>query len=204
MFTEQERQVVIQTLKQRRDWLLKNSENASRDGQATTYQEVLTHIVSALNKLAPSEPKNADRQTSDTLPQHRPPERIRVLIVDDDDLSAQLAATYLQAVGIQQIETASDGLEAINMLFNAKKVYHLVLCDWDMPIKNGLDVHNAMRASERYQQTCFMLVTAITEAKLIREAIEQGVDDYLAKPVSQETLIKKIGKVFTLINPAAS
>jgi two-component system chemotaxis response regulator CheY len=85
------------------------------------------------------------------------------------------------------------------MLYDAKPIYDMVLCDWNMPIKNGLDVHNAMRASERYQNTCFMLATANSEAKQIRAAIEEGVDDYLVKPIDQAVLNKKISRFFPLV-----
>jgi two-component system chemotaxis response regulator CheY len=41
-----------------------------------------------------------------------------------------------------------------------------------------------------------MLVTAVTEAKQIRAAIEDGVDDYVVKPLEQDKLIKKIARFF--------
>ena len=57
-------------------------------------------------------------------------------------------------------------------------------------------MHNAMRAAERYIDACFMLVTAVTEAKQIRAAIEEGVDDYVVKPIEEEKIIKKIQRYF--------
>ena len=95
---------------------------------------------------------------------------------------------------------ANDGLKGISTLYDANPVYDIVLCDWNMPIKNGLDVHNAMRAAERYMEACFMLVTAVTEAKQIRSAIEEGVDDYVVKPIEEEKFIRKIARHFPLIN----
>ena len=85
------------------------------------------------------------------------------------------------------------------MMYDANPVYDLVLCDWNMPTKSGIDVHNAMRAAERYLGTVFMLVTAVSDAKQIRSAIEEGVDDYVVKPIEQEKLIKKISRFFPLL-----
>ena len=139
-----------------------------------------------------------------SAPQRRqilPPEKIRVLLADDDEASSDLMTALLQAMGIKHIDLATDGLKAVSMLFGANPVYDLVLCDWHMPLKNGLDVHNAMRAAERYQDACFILVTAITEAKQIRAAIEEGVDDYIAKPIEQTTLQRKLARVFPHIRP---
>jgi len=61
-------------------------------------------------------------------------------------------------------------------------------------------VHNAMRAAERYINAVFMLVTAVTEAKQIKAAIDEGVDDYIAKPVEQEKLVKKIARFFPKVS----
>lgn len=69
--------------------------------------------------------------------------KIRVLVVDDDDLIAAMMTAILQSVGIQYIDIAVDGLKGISMLYDANPVYNLVLRDWNMPIKNVLDVHNA-------------------------------------------------------------
>ena len=207
MFTKPELQIVIKTLSHRRDWLEKNLNNPELASSKAQNQETLTHLESALRKLAPAE-KPGNTETGDTgklsAPQRRqilPPEKIRVLLADDDEASSNLIIALLQAMGIKHIDLATDGLKAVSMLFGASPVYDLVLCDWHMPLKNGLDVHNAMRAAERYQDACFMLVTAITEAKQIRAAIEEGVDDYIAKPIEQTTLRRKLTRVFPRIRP---
>lgn len=207
MFTKTELQVVIKTLSHRRDWLEKNLNNPELAGSKAQNQETLAHLESALRKLAPTEkpgsPEAVDMSKL-SAPQRRqilPPEKIRVLLADDDEASSNLIIALLQAMGIKHIDLATDGLKAVSMLFGANPVYDLVLCDWHMPLKNGLDVHNAMRAAERYQDACFMLVTAITEAKQIRAAIEEGVDDYIAKPIEQTTLQRKLTRVFPRIRP---
>lgn len=207
MFTKQESQVVVNTLTHRRDWLLKNIES-SEPGEARSNQEqTLQLLEGALRKLTDSAPEETLSSTpkenpASTIAAHRAqlaPDKIKVLIVDDDTLITTLLSTYLVSMGIQKISIAEDGQRAITMLYDAQPIYDLVLCDWNMPIKSGLDVHNAMRASERYQDTCFMLATANSEAKQIRAAIEEGVDDYLVKPIEQAVLSKKIARFFPLV-----
>lgn len=205
MFTKDELQITIKTLTQRRDWLVKNLNANEQAEQQAQNQQILSILESVLAKLLILDEKSdtAKDVPSKLSPQQKrqqlEPEKIRVLLADDDETNAALITTFLQTLGIKFIDVADDGLKAINMLFNANPLYDLVLCDWNMPIKNGLDVHNAMRAAERYQGTCFMLVTAVTEAKQIRAAIEEGVDDYLAKPVVQDTFNKKISRIFPKI-----
>jgi two-component system chemotaxis response regulator CheY len=205
MFTKDELQITIKTLTHRRDWLVKNLNTSEQAEQQVQNQQTLSTLERVLSKLLALDEKSDTPKDSllKSTPQQRrqqlEPEKIRVLLADDDETNAALITTFLQNLGIKIIDVADDGLKAINMLFNANPLYDLVLCDWNMPIKSGLDVHNAMRAAERYQGTCFMLVTAVTEAKLIRAAIEEGVDDYLAKPVVQDTFNKKIARIFPQI-----
>ncbi len=202
MFTSDELQAVIKTLAHRRDWLVKNLDNPELVQSRAKNQLTLKHLESALSKLEQStgaSTRPAPKEEGNVPLKHLTPDKIRVLIVDDDNFVTSLISTYLLQMGIKKIDIAEDGLRAISMLYDAKHLYTLVLCDWNMPIKTGLDVHNAMRAAERYEDTCFMLVTGVTEAKQIRTAIEEGVDDYLIKPIDPVTLNKKIMRNFPLV-----
>lgn len=212
MFTKPEVQLIAKTLSQRREWLTKNLNNPEFEATKIQNQQTLDLLESSLTKLSqlykPTQVPVAIVSAPPTktarvpIAQRRaqmPPEDIKVLVVDDDELIGSIMQTLLHALGIQQIDTANDGLKAISMLYDANPVYDLVLCDWNMPIKSGLDVHNAMRAAERYTDTCFMLVTAVTEAKQIRAAIEEGVDDYIVKPIEEQKITKKIQRYFPKI-----
>ena len=212
MFSKPEAQLIARTLTQRREWLLKNIDNPEHAAAKEQNQKVLELIESSLAKLlqlfkptpAPVDIISAPPAKPAKIPiaQKRAqmqPAEIRVLVADDDHLISSIMQVLLNSYGIQQIDLAEDGLKAISMLYDANPVYDLVLCDWNMPIKSGLDVHNAMRAAERYMDACFMLVTAVTEAKQIRAAIEEGVDDYVVKPIEEEKIIKKIQRYFPKI-----
>jgi len=208
MFTQSEVMVIGRTLSQKRDWLQKNIANPEFAAAKLKNEQTLELIESSLSKLAQF---NKSLQGTAEAPQkpvklsatdkraQLEPGKINVLIVDDDDLITSLMKVLLQSVGITKVDIASDGLKGISMLYDANPVYDLVLCDWNMPIKSGLDVHNAMRAAERYMDTCFILVTAVTEAKQIRSAIEEGVDDYIVKPIEEQTTLKKIARHFPKI-----
>jgi two-component system, chemotaxis family, chemotaxis protein CheY len=201
MFTKAELHIIGATLQQRANWLRKNIDNPDLTANRQQNLATLELIEAALSKLNDSlKPAPlAVKQVKLTGPQKRQqmePEHIRVLLVDDDEMIASLLQMLLQSVGVKHIDVAPDGLKAISMLYEAEPVYDLVLCDWHMPIKNGLDVHNAMRAAERYLDTCFILVTAVTEAKLIKAAIDEGVDDYIVKPLEEQTTMRKLSRHF--------
>jgi two-component system chemotaxis response regulator CheY len=216
MFSKPEAQLIARTLTQRREWLLKNMDNPEHAAAKEQNQKILELIESSLAKLLQLvKPTQAPVDIISSTPtkiiripiaQKRAQMQageIKVLVADDDNLIASIMQALLSSYGIQQIDIAEDGLKAISMLYDANPVYDLVLCDWNMPIKSGLDVHNAMRAAERYVDTCFMLVTAVTEAKQIRAAIEEGVDDYVVKPIEEEKIIKKIQRYFPKVGERA-
>ena len=206
MFTKPEINIVTKTLQQRRDWIAKNIDNPDQQANKEQQKQTLDLIDSAIakiNLLTPIEPRESSPAPAKPIKltgaQRRvqlEPAQIRVLIVDDDEMIASLLQMLLQSIGVRFVDIATDGLKGISMLYDANPIYDLVLCDWHMPIKNGLDVHNAMRAAERYMETCFILVTAVTEAKQIRSAIEEGVDDYIVKPLEEQTTIKKLARHF--------
>jgi two-component system chemotaxis response regulator CheY len=226
MFSKHELQVIGQTLIQRREWLAKNMHKPELANAKTQNERTLQIIESAVSKItnsfrAPgdatpneatrdgvnhyiSQPiASSSRQIALERRQTVAAKDIRVLVVDDDQLICELLTAYLHSLGITQIDTANDGMKGINMMFNANPIYDLVLCDWNMPAKSGIDVHNAMRAAERYHHAIFMLVTAVTEANHIRSAIQEGVDDYVVKPIEQDKLAKKIGRFFLQVNRPA-
>lgn len=212
MFTKQELQIIGQTLAQKRAWIAKNLDTADATAKIELAQNLQT-IDAVLQKITLQlkpigDEKNAVnhyiseknispiRQAAFGRRQKLTPLQIRVLLVDDDKLICDLVTAYLEAAGIYQVDYANDGQRGISMMYEANPIYDLVLCDWNMPGKSGLDVHDAMRAAERYMGTVFMLVTAVSEAKQIRSAIEDGVDDYVVKPIEQDKLIKKIARFF--------
>lgn len=227
MFSKHELQVIGQTLIQRREWLTKNMHkpelaNAKKQNERTL-QIIESVLLKITNSLRPqteattteaardgvthyiSQPSiSPSRQAALDRRQNVAPAEIRVLVVDDDQLICELLTAYLSEIGITQVDTANDGMKGINMMFNANPIYDLVLCDWNMPAKSGIDVHNAMRAAERYHHAIFILVTAVTEATQIRSAIQEGVDDYVVKPIEQDKLAKKIGRFFLQVKSSSA
>lgn len=206
MFTQSELQFIEKTLASRKEWLQKNIDKPDAAAQKTQNKEILAFIENLLAKInsqlklqtvdvTASAPLSAKQKR-----QQMPPEKIKVLIADDDYLLASLLEAILHAAGITQVDIADDGVKAVNMIYNSTPVYDLVLCDWYMPLKSGLDVHNAMRAADRCADACFMLVTGVTEAKQIRSAIELGVNDYTVKPIENEKLLRKIARHFPKVN----
>ncbi len=114
---------------------------------------------------------------------------MNVLVVDDSNTMRKIILRSLQAVGISQAVEAADGAEGLEKF--QQQHFDLVLTDWNMPIKSGLDLVRGIRALG--SQTPIIMVTTEAEKGRVLEAIQAGVTDYLVKPFTAETLREKLG-----------
>jgi two-component system chemotaxis response regulator CheY len=114
----------------------------------------------------------------------------RVLVADDSSTMRKIILRSLSAVGIPSAVEAADGDEAINM-FNPGD-FDLVLTDWNMPGKNGLEVITEIRKQDA--EVPIIMVTTEAEKSRVLEAIQAGVSDYLVKPFTADTLREKLEK----------
>lgn len=122
----------------------------------------------------------------------------RILIAEDNADSANLLTEVLQDMGFKLIDHAQDGKEAFDKIKSSTQPYDLILCDWDMPEVCGLEVYSKALASNTLGKSQFMMVTAVSEANRIREAIQRGVNSYIVKPIDVDILENKILSVLNI------
>lgn len=117
-----------------------------------------------------------------------------ILIVDDDKTIRDIIMQNLRGLGFQRFLHASNGVEGYKHLQNETIKVALILCDWDMPVADGLTLLRAVRADENYKTTPFIMVTAQqTQERLkISQAAKYHVDDYIVKPFNSDTLRTKV------------
>ena len=114
------------------------------------------------------------------------PELKKVLIAEDDLVSAKVLSALLRRLGYQ-VAVARDGDEAWK-LFQADPV-RLIVSDWMMPGTDGLALCEKVRAHPSVPYTYFILLTANrTTAENYKLATDAGVDDFLTKPIDREAL----------------
>lgn len=110
----------------------------------------------------------------------------KVLVVDDDRMFRVMIAKCLGAD--RQIFEAVDGEEALAAL--EKDRFDLVILDWNMPGKSGIDVLREFRAYDH--TTPVIMATAVSEAPSVVEAIQAGVTDYVPKPFKAQFFRDKV------------
>ena len=114
----------------------------------------------------------------------------RVLVVDDSNTMRRFIIKSLQAVGVPSAVEAEDGNEALQVFRQSE--FDLVLTDWKMPGKSGLDVVREIRRIDA--DIPIMMVTTESDRESVVEAIDAGVSDYLVKPFDSDTLRDKLEK----------
>lgn len=114
---------------------------------------------------------------------------MRALIVDDSRFVRGYLRSLLEEMGIE-CEEAGDGLTGLDLLHSGS-LFNLVLVDWNMPLMNGFDMLQRMRA-EGFASVRVIMVTTESENESIQRAIEAGADEYLMKPFDDEALTEKL------------
>jgi len=131
----------------------------------------------------------------------------KVLVVDDFELVRTMLRKTLSQIGISEVEEAEDGVIAEKMLMQAADSgapFDVILCDWNMPHKSGIELLGALRASKAYKDTPFIMVTAEAERDYVIQALTEGATDYIIKPVSMESIKRKIESINRRLSSAAA
>ncbi len=114
----------------------------------------------------------------------------RLLLVEDNELNREIATEMLSMTGIQ-IETAENGIQAVETFANAPEGYFdLIFMDIQMPVMNGYDAARKIRALPRNDAQTIWIVAMTANAFVedIRLSREAGMNEHCSKPVDVERL----------------
>src|SRR5690348_2624501 len=114
-----------------------------------------------------------------------------LLVVDDDARLRGLLRRYLLENGFR-VTVAADAAEARANL--ASFAFDLIVLDVMMPGESGLDLTRALRR-DRERRVPILLLTAMGESHDRINGLEQGADDYLAKPFEPRELVLRIRNI---------
>ena len=117
-------------------------------------------------------------------------EDLRLLLVDDQPSARAMARKMLKELGLNQVFETPNGREAMKFLENATDMIDLIMCDWNMPEMNGLEMLQQVRSAGI--EVPFLMVTGRADMDSVMEAKGAGVTAYIAKPFSQLQLEAKL------------
>jgi sigma-B regulation protein RsbU (phosphoserine phosphatase) len=115
---------------------------------------------------------------------------LKILIAEDDPVSATLLATLLTQWEYEVV-TTEDGNEALASLVDDDGP-HLAILDWMMPGLTGPDVCRKVRAAHLPHPVYLILLTQLDKRENVVEGLDAGADDYLAKPFDASELRARV------------
>lgn len=125
----------------------------------------------------------------------------KFLIVDDFPTMRRIVKNLLGDLGYTNTVEADDGSTALPIL-KAGGI-EFVVTDWNMPDMTGLELLKAIRAEPSLASLPVLMVTAEANKEQIVEAAQAGVNGYIIKPFTAETLKEKLDRIIQRLQAAA-
>ena len=118
---------------------------------------------------------------------------MKFLVVDDYSTMRRIVKNLLHDLGYANVAEADDGKTALPMLQAGG--FDFLITDWNMPGMPGLDLIKAVRADGKLAKMPVLMLTAEAKREQIIEAAQAGVNGYVIKPFTAETLKEKLDKI---------
>lgn len=122
---------------------------------------------------------------------------LRILVAEDNELNREIAEYLLKEAGAF-VRSVKDGSEAVAEFLNAPEdTYDVILMDVMMPVMNGYEATQAIRASEKADAKTIPIIamTANAFAEDWKASIEAGMNEHLTKPLDAKLLLGMIAKM---------
>ncbi|MBN1512654.1 MAG: response regulator [Phycisphaerae bacterium] len=124
---------------------------------------------------------------------------MKILLVDDSRTIRNIQKNVLAEIGYSDVVEAGDGMEALSRIAAEKP--DLMLVDWNMPNMDGITLVRKVRESDK--TTPIIMCTTEAEKSRVVEAIKAGVNNYVVKPFTGETLSEKINQTLSKVTAKA-
>ncbi|MBM2841715.1 MAG: Sigma-54-dependent Fis family transcriptional regulator [Bacteroidetes bacterium] len=120
---------------------------------------------------------------------HMANKNFSILVVDDEEAVRYMLSSLIRSDGYA-VETATDGVSAINAL--QTKLFHIVLSDVKMPKVDGVELLKF--AKNNFPSVEVIMLTGVGDVKIAVECMKLGAYDYITKPSSSDELLTTIGR----------
>ena len=121
---------------------------------------------------------------------------MKFLVVDDSATMRRIVINALQRIGFHDIVEAVDGQDGL-MKFDSSVKF--VITDWNMPHMSGTELTKVLRSRPDGATVPILMITARSVREDILTAMEAGVNNYVVKPFTPQTLKEKIDALLPLV-----
>lgn len=115
---------------------------------------------------------------------------MRVLVIDDSSTMRRIIMNTLKKIGCDDVVEANNGAEGLKHV--GAGGIDFVVTDWNMPVMNGLEFVKKLRGLTASAGVPVLMVTTNAESTDIAGAKQAGVNDYVVKPFTADTLKEKM------------
>ena len=122
----------------------------------------------------------------------------KILIIEDEIAVREMLTFTLKNNGFETFE-AGNSEEALNIAL--KNNINLILLDWMLPGKAGIDIARSLRSSIETKELPIIMLTAKSEESDKIMGLESGADDYVTKPFSPKELLARIKALLRRASP---
>lgn len=116
-----------------------------------------------------------------------------IITVDDSSTMRRIIKNTLQKLGFANVIEAGNGIEALDAMASTK--VDMIITDWNMPEMDGLTYVKTVRTKAEYKETPILMVTTEAAKEDILTALKSGVNNYVVKPFTPDTLQEKVFKL---------
>ena len=161
----------------------------SEKGKGTTFRASVT--------LKDSDKKDIADQDSQLVT-----DNMSVLIIDDDPVACEHGRLVLEKIGIAADTALSgeEGIEKVKLRHGRRTPYNLILVDWKMPELDGVETTRLIRALVG-KESAIIILTAYKWDDILDEAVNAGVDSFIAKPLFAANILEEFESAFRRKNP---
>ncbi len=124
---------------------------------------------------------------------------IKVLLVEDEEALQGLLEYNLQKEGFEVVIEGDGGAAELAVAEHAPDI---ILLDWMLPNKNGIDICRALQSKPESKAIPIIMLTARAEEEDKLKGLGHGADDYITKPFSISEVVARIKAVLRRVNPA--
>jgi len=117
----------------------------------------------------------------------------KVIVIDDSQTIRDQVGTTLRQAGFEILE-AVDGLDGADVIERTPDA-SLVICDVNMPKRNGLELLEHLRKDDRFKTLPVVMLTTEGQPQLIERARKSGAKGWLVKPFKADLLLAAVRKL---------
>lgn len=123
---------------------------------------------------------------------------LKILIVEDDKKIIKILERLINKNFGCTIFEACNGLEGLSVLHKEKP--NLILMDVSMPVMDGIETLEAIRADQEFKNIPVVIMSASNDKETVSKLMKKGISEYILKPLDLNSTFERIAKIITSLS----